>query len=186
MYIQTERTPNPASLKFLPGQVVMAEGTAYFADAAAGARSPLASALFAIEGVSNVFLGADFITVVKDDDAPEWQELKVPVLAAIMHHFSSGAQLFEGEAVLAASDSADDSEDEDIIIQIKELIDSKVRPAVARDGGDIVYHGFRDGIVYLHMQGSCAGCPSSTATLKGGIESLLRHYVPEVNEVRAI
>jgi Fe-S cluster biogenesis protein NfuA len=189
MFIQTERTPNPATLKFLPGVAVMGEGTRNFTGAASAAASPLAQALFDLGGVSGVFLGGDFITVTRSEGGADWDELKVPVLAAIMQHFTSGAPLLV--AADAATDEsaigmADDPADADIIVQIKELIETKVRPAVARDGGDIVYHGFQKGVVYLQMQGSCSGCPSSTATLKGGIESLLKHYVPEVTDVRAI
>lgn len=190
MFIQTERTPNPATLKFLPGRIVNPNGTADFADAASAEASPLAQALFEVDGVTGVFFGSDFVTVSKAETAPEWQALKAPLLATIMQHFTSGAPLFHAETATVDTETSigagDDPADTDIIIQIKELIDAKVRPAVARDGGDIVYQGFRQGVVYLHMQGSCAGCPSSTATLKGGIESLLRHYVPEVTEVRAI
>jgi Fe-S cluster biogenesis protein NfuA len=193
MFIQTERTPNPATLKFLPGVAVMGAiaggGTRNYTEMAGAAASPLAQSLFDLGGVSGVFLGGDFITVTRNDDGADWDELKVPVLAAIMQHFTSGAPLLI-DADSAADNSdiglADDPADADIIMQIKELIETKVRPAVARDGGDIVYHGFQKGVVYLQMQGSCSGCPSSTATLKGGIESLLKHYVPEVTDVRAI
>jgi Fe-S cluster biogenesis protein NfuA len=191
MFIQTERTPNPATLKFLPGQSVMASGTRNFTDRASAEASPLAATLFDLGDVGGVFFGADFITVTRLDDAADWSELKVPVLAAIMQHFTSGAPLIshaddDGQAQTSGIGVGDDPADADIILQIKELIDTKVRPAVARDGGDIVYHGFQKGVVYLQMHGSCAGCPSSTATLKGGIESLLKHYVPEVIDVRAI
>lgn len=186
MFIQTERTPNPATLKFLPGCSVMGQGTANFTDDASADRSPLARAIFDLEGVVGVFFGADFITVTKGDETSDWQELKPQVLGLIMQHFTSQAPLFLDEQAQLEQGSGDDPADADIIAQIKELIDAKVRPAVARDGGDILYHGFREGIVYLHMQGSCSGCPSSTITLKNGIESLLRHYVPEVTEVRAI
>jgi Fe-S cluster biogenesis protein NfuA len=189
MFIQTERTPNPATLKFLPGVAVMGEGTRNFTEAASAAASPLAHNLFDLGDVSGVFFGGDFITVTRSDNGADWDELKVPVLAAIMQHFTSGAPLLV-DADATPNDSAigagDDPADADIIVQIKELIETKVRPAVARDGGDIVYHGFQKGVVYLQMQGSCSGCPSSTATLKGGIESLLKHYVPEVTDVRAI
>jgi Fe-S cluster biogenesis protein NfuA len=189
MFIQTERTPNPATLKFLPGMPVMAAGSCNFTDAVSATASPLAASLFALEDVSGVFFGSDFITVTRSEGSGDWDELKVPVLAAIMQHFTSGAPLLT-DAVTAQENSligvGDDPADADIIVQIKELIETKVRPAVARDGGDIVYHGFQKGVVYLQMQGSCSGCPSSTATLKGGIESLLKHYVPEVTDVRAI
>ncbi len=190
MFIQTEQTPNPATLKFIPGRVVHPNGTANFVDSTSAEVSPLASALFDIEGVNGVFFGSDFITVSKLETALDWQTLKAPVLATLMQHFTSGVPLFHTATTATNTTPSigvgDDPADTDIIIQIKDLIDAKVRPAVARDGGDIVYQGFRQGVVYLHMQGSCAGCPSSTATLKGGIESLLRHYVPEVTEVRAV
>ena len=180
MFIETESTPNPATLKFLPGREVMASGTADFPNRDAAGRSPLASALFDVDGVAGVFFGADFITVAKRDDV-DWAMLKAAVLGAIMRHFESGAAIIE-----AGSDSPEaEGEDDEVVAQIKELIDTRVRPAVAMDGGDIVFHGFEDGIVYLHMQGACAGCPSSTATLKMGIENMLRHYIPEVVEVRA-
>jgi Fe-S cluster biogenesis protein NfuA len=188
MFIETERTPNPATLKFLPGRAVSPEATRNFAGADAAAASPLAQALFDLGDVTGVFFGADFITVTAGEGI-NWAELKVPVLAAIMQHFSSGAPLYadaQAEADGNPLGAGDDPADTDIIVQIRDLLDSRVRPAVARDGGDIVYHGFQNGVVYLHMQGACAGCPSSTATLKGGIESLLRHYVPEVTEVRAV
>ena len=181
MFIQTEATPNPASLKFLPGRGVMASGTAHFPDAASAARSPLAKRLFEIDGVVGVFLGSDFITVTKAED--EWQHLKPAILGAIMDHFVNDRPVIETEATAAPEGDEADSE---IVVQIKELLDTRVRPAVAQDGGDIIFHGFEDGIVYLHMQGSCSGCPSSTATLKAGIENMLRHYVPEVQEVRAV
>ena len=180
MFIQTEATPNPATLKFLPGTNVMGSGgTANFTDLAAATDSPLAMRLFAIDGVDGVFLGSDFVTVTKGD-ASEWDVVKPRVLAAVMDHFTQGEAVMTGTAAVASS--ADDSE---TVKQIKELIETRVRPAVAQDGGDIVFRSFEDGVVYLHMQGACAGCPSSTATLKNGIENMLRHYVPEVQEVRA-
>ena len=183
MFIQTEPTPNPATLKFLPGRAVMEQGTANFPDAASAARSPLAQRLFAVPGVTGVFLGTDFVTVSKDDGA-EWFQLKTAVLGVIMEHFTAGQPvLLEGAA---ASEPAEEDEDDEIVSQIKELLDTRVRPAVAQDGGDIIFHAFADGVVYLHLQGSCSGCPSSTATLKAGIENMLRHYVPEVQEVRAV
>ena len=181
MFIQTEPTPNPATLKFLPGRPVIEHGTANFTDATAAARSPLAQRLFALPGVSGVFLGADFITVSKDPEA-DWFELKAVVLSAIMEHFTTGAPVILGGGETAL---ADEDEDE-VVQQIKELLETRVRPAVAQDGGDILFHSYEDGVVYLHMQGSCSGCPSSTATLKAGIENMLRHYIPEVVEVRAI
>ena len=183
MFIQTESTPNPATLKFLPGQDVLGLGTADFPNADAAATSPLAQRLFQVTGVTGVFLGSDFITVTKADDA-EWQHLKPEILGAIMEHFQSGAAVIEGEA--EAGHAAHDGPDAEIVGQIKELLDSRVRPAVAQDGGDITFHGFERGVVYLHMKGACAGCPSSTMTLKMGIENLLRHYIPEVTEVRPV
>jgi len=183
MFIQTEQTPNPATLKFLPGCQVMNSGTANFPVASDAGRSPLAMGLFGVDGITGVFLGADFITVTKSDDK-DWEIIKPQVLGAIMEHFQSGKGVIEGEDTPAESGDADAPEG--IGQKIKELIDTRVRPAVAQDGGDIVYKGFEDGIVYLHMQGACAGCPSSTATLKHGIENMLRHYIPEVTEVRAI
>ncbi len=183
MFIQTETTPNPATLKFLPGREVMASGTADFADRAAAARSPLAERLFDVDGVAGVFLGSDFVTVTKTAEK-DWYVLKPAILGMIMEHFTSGRPLLLPDAPGAAAEAG--AEDDEIVTQIKELLDTRVRPAVAQDGGDIIFHGFEDGVVYLHMQGSCAGCPSSTATLKSGIENMLRHYVPEVQEVRAI
>jgi len=181
MFIQTEQTPNPATLKFLPGRTVLEEGTADFTDAEnAKVRSPLAARLFDVEGVAAVFFGRDFITITKSD-AKEWHVMKPALLGAIMEHFTAGRAV--RNATAEAVDAADDDE---IVAQIKELLDTRVRPAVAMDGGDIVYHGFEDGIVFLHMQGACAGCPSSTATLKMGIENMLKHYIPEVVEVRAV
>ena len=182
MFIQTESTPNPATLKFLPGNSVMETGTANFAAPDEANRSPLAQSLFATEGVTGVFLGADFIPVTKSDDK-EWDVMKPLILGAIMEHFQSGRPVIEADA---AETTVADGDDDEVVVQIRELIDTRVRPAVAQDGGDIVYKGFEDGIVYLHMQGACAGCPSSTATLKHGIENMLRYYVPEVQEVRAV
>jgi Fe-S cluster biogenesis protein NfuA len=185
MFIQTEATPNPATLKFLPGRTVLAEGTRDFRTPEAATGSPLAARLFEIDGIAGVFYGSDFITVTKADG--EWQHLKPAILGTIMEHFMSGAPLID-EDEEAAPDGGEsyDSADESIVATIKELLETRVRPAVAQDGGDIIFHGFRDGIVFLHMQGACAGCPSSTATLKHGIENLLRHFVPEVSEVRPI
>lgn len=183
MFIQTESTPNPATLKFIPGQDVMEVGTADFPTADSAASSPLARRLFAISGVTGVFLGLDFITVTKADDL-DWQHLKPEILGAIMEHFQSGAPAIEGAA--QSGHAAHDGPDSEIVGQIKELLDTRVRPAVAQDGGDITFHGFERGVVYLHMKGACAGCPSSTLTLKMGIENLLRHYIPEVTEVRPV
>jgi Fe-S cluster biogenesis protein NfuA len=183
MFIQTETTPNPATLKFLPGRSVMESGTAHFVAADAAARSPLAEGLFAVPGVEGVFLGADFITVTKADDR-EWQLMKPALLGVIMEHFTAGRPVVLTDA--AAADETFNDSDTEIVDQIKELLDTRVRPAVAQDGGDIVFRGFEKGIVFLHMQGSCSGCPSSTATLKMGIENMLKHYVPEVTEVRAV
>ena len=183
MFIQTEQTPNPATLKFLPGCTVMESGTANFPERGAAARSPLAEHLFELADVTGVFLGADFITVTKNGDS-EWHQLKPAVLAAIMEHFTAGRPVIIGDAKETAGAAAE--EDDEIVTQIKELLETRVRPAVAMDGGDITFEDFADGVVYLHMQGSCSGCPSSTATLKAGIENMLRHYIPEVTEVRAI
>lgn len=181
MFIQTEVTPNPATLKFLPGRTVVETGTANFTGPEAAARSPLALRLFALDGVAGVFLGNDFVTVTKMPEH-DWQVMKPLILSAIMDHFTSG------EAVLNEADGtvAGDGDDDELSTQIKELIDTRVRPAVAQDGGDIIFRGFEDGVVYLHMQGSCSGCPSSTATLKHGIENMLRYYVPEVLEVQPV
>lgn len=185
MFIQTEATPNPATLKFLPGREVLGNATRDFRDREAAAQSPLAARLFAISGITGVFLGSDFITVTKDEN--EWQHLKPAILGAIMEHFMSDAPILADDAAGQTEGEDDyDEADEAIVGTIKELLDTRVRPAVAQDGGDITFHGFREGIVYLHMQGACAGCPSSTATLKHGIENLLKHFVPEVNEVRPI
>jgi Fe-S cluster biogenesis protein NfuA len=184
MFIETEATPNPATLKFLPGREVMGAGTADFAAQDTAARSPLASALFALPGVARVFLGGDFITVTKADGIA-WQALKPQVLGAVMEHFVAGRAVIEG-ADADAPDEDVDPEDQEIVAQIKELIDTRVRPAVAGDGGDIIFRGYRDGIVRLHMQGACSGCPSSRATLKHGIENMLRHYVPEVQSVEQV
>ncbi|MCW5719484.1 MAG: NifU family protein [Bauldia sp.] len=185
MFIQTEATPNPATLKFLPGREVLSNGTAEFREADAAAASPLAQRLFSVPGVAGVFLGGDFITVTKT--AGEWQHLKPAVLGAIMEHYLSGAPAVAGEEAEADVDEGEffDAVDSDVVDTIKSLIETRVRPAVAQDGGDITFHGYRDGVVFLNMRGSCAGCPSSTATLKHGIENLLRHFVPEVREVQS-
>lgn len=184
MFIQTETTPNPASLKFLPGRIVLGTGTAEFRDAEEAARSPLAERLFGVNGVGGVFLGSDFITVTKTDG--EWQHLKPAVLGAIMEHFLSGMPVLRDVTGETPGGEFFAEEDAETVAIIKELIETRVRPAVAQDGGDITFQGFRDGVVYLNMRGSCAGCPSSTATLKHGIENLLRHFVPEVEEIREV
>jgi Fe-S cluster biogenesis protein NfuA len=180
MFIQTEQTPNPATLKFLPGRDVLGRGTADFPTPEAAVRSPLAQRLFEIEGVAGVFLGADFVTITKDGDR-DWYLLKPSILGVIMEHFTAGRPIINETS---ADDNAAHEDDDEIVAQIKELLDTRVRPAVAQDGGDITFQGFENGIVYLNMKGSCAGCPSSTATLKAGIENMLRHYIPEVVEVR--
>ena len=185
MFIETERTPNPSTLKFLPGRPVSLSGTVGFVTAEDAVASPLATALFALGDVDGVFFGADFVSVSKAEGSADWASLKTQVLGVLVEHFSSGAPLFVGASV-AGPALADDPEDADIIEQINDLLDTRIRPQVANDGGDIIYRGFHRGIVSLQMQGACAGCPSSTATLKGGIESLLKYYVPEVIEVRAV
>lgn len=190
MFIETETTPNPATLKFLPGQQLMASGTREFTDADAAASSPLAEALFSLGDVTGVFFGRDFVSVTAGPGVA-WTGLKPQVVALLLDHFVSGAPLFAGGDASGIpvgnddEDLGDDPADADIVAQIRELIETRVRPAVANDGGDIIYRGFRDGVVYLTMQGACSGCPSSSATLKHGIEGLLKHYVPEVTEVRA-
>jgi Fe-S cluster biogenesis protein NfuA len=183
MFIQTEATPNPATLKFLPGRAVLAAGTLDMPDRAAAGQSPLAERLFDIAGVSGVFFGSDFITVTKSEG--EWQQLKPAILGAIMEHYMGGAPLLrDQDGPQAGAEEFFDHGDAETVAAIKELIETRVRPAVANDGGDITFRGFKDGVVYLNMQGSCSGCPSSTATLRHGIQNLLRHYVPEVVEVR--
>jgi len=190
MFIETETTPNPATLKFLPGRIVMSAGTREFVDEEAAAASPLAEALFSLGDVASVFFGRDFISVTAGAGV-DWGFLKPQVVAILLDHFIAEAPLFTaGSAAGIAVPVEDDSighapEDEDIVDQIKDLIETRIRPAVANDGGDVVYRGFREGIVYLQMQGACSGCPSSSATLKNGIESLIKYYVPEVTEVRA-
>jgi Fe-S cluster biogenesis protein NfuA len=185
MFIQTESTPNPATLKFLPGQTVLDAGTADFPAPEAASASPLAERLFAVEGVTGVFFGTDFVTVTKADGL-DWDHLKPALLGAIMEHFQSGQPVMATDAARGDGHADHHGADSEIVGQIKELLDSRVRPAVAQDGGDITFHGFERGVVYLHMQGACAGCPSSTLTLKMGIENLLRHYIPEVTEVRPV
>jgi len=182
MFIQTEPTPNPATLKFLPGRAVMGTGTADFTDPDQAASSPLAQALFGVAGVTGVFFGSDFVTVTKAEDQ-EWHVLKPSILGVVMEHFTSGRPVLLDTGGDAPTASADD---DPVVSQIKELIETRVRPAVAQDGGDITFESFDSGIVYLTMRGACAGCPSSTATLKMGIENMLRHYIPEVVEVRPV
>ncbi len=183
MFIQTEMTPNPATLKFVPGETVMERGTAFFEDAAEAENSPLARRLFAVEGVSGAFFGFDFIAVTLTDQS--WDDRKTDVLGAIMEHFTSGDPVVS-ESTTDIPEIDENPEDAEIIAQIKELLEARVRPAVARDGGDITFHAFDQGIVYLRMQGACAGCPSSTATLKYGIQNLLKHYIPEIDSVEAV
>src|SRR5689334_21765967 len=184
MFIQTEPTPNPATLKFLPGRAVLASGTLDMRDKEAAAQSPLAERLFGISGVSGVFFGSDFIAVTKG--AGEWQQLKPAILGAIMEHFMSGAPIVSG--IDTAASTQDDEffevKESELVAAIKELIEARLRPAVANDGGDITFRGFKDGIVYLDMKGACSGCPSSPATLRHGIQNLLRHFVPDAVEVR--
>ncbi len=184
MFIQTEATPNPATLKFLPGRPVMENGTLDLRDSEQAAQSPLAEKLFGIAGVSGVFFGSDFITITKSDG--EWQQLKPMILGAIMEHFMSGAPLVAATSAAGQADEDEffDAADAETVATIKELIETRIRPAVANDGGDITFKGFKDGVVYLNMKGACSGCPSSTATLRHGIQNLLRHYVPDVTEVR--
>ena len=186
MFIQTEATPNPATLKFIPGRTVLDSGTMEFTDREAAGRSPLAEKLFGVPGVTGVFYGSDFVTVTKDDS--DWQHLKPAILGAIMEHYMSGAPLMADGSVDGDADSGEDEffdeKDAETVAQIKDLIETRVRPAVANDGGDITFRGFKDGIVYLNMKGACSGCPSSTATLQHGIQNLLRHFVPDVVEVR--
>jgi Fe-S cluster biogenesis protein NfuA len=184
MFIQTEATPNPATLKFLPGRAVLDAGTLDMPTREKAAQSPLAEKLFGLPNVGGVFFGADFISVTKTDG--DWQQIKPAVLGAIMEHYMSGAPLLAADAQAAASDEFFDAADEETVTLIKDLLETRVRPAVASDGGDITFKGYKEGIVYLHMQGACSGCPSSTATLKHGIQNLLRHFVPEVTEVRPV
>jgi Fe-S cluster biogenesis protein NfuA len=185
MFIQTEATPNPATLKFLPGRPVLENGTLDLRGPEEGAQSPLAERLFGIAGVSGVFFGSDFITVTKN--AGEWQQLKPMILGAIMEHFMSGEPLLNsGAGEQGQSEEFYDAADSETVATIKDLIETRVRPAVANDGGDITFRGFKDGVVYLNMKGACSGCPSSTATLRHGIQNLLRHFVPEVSEVRPV
>lgn len=181
MFIQTEATPNPLTLKFIPGVPVLESGTAFFTNAEDAAISPLAVELFAVDGVTAIFLGSDFITVTKDEES-DWNILKAPLLTGIMDFFiaKKPVMLSSKKEVVVSED------DSDLVKQIKELIETRVRPAVAQDGGDIIFHNFSDGIVQLELHGSCSGCPSSTVTLKNGIENMLKHYIPEVVAVEAV
>lgn len=185
MFIQTESTPNPATLKFLPGCTVLEAGTMDFPSAEQAHVSPLAQRVFEVDGVSAVFFGHDFLSVTKQEST-EWDHIKPAILGAIMGHFQSGAPVMNDNEEAQSAHAEDNGENADIVNQIKELLDTRVRPAVAQDGGDITFHGFDRGVVYLQMRGACAGCPSSTMTLKMGIENLLRHFIPEVTEVRPV
>jgi Fe-S cluster biogenesis protein NfuA len=185
MFIQTEATPNPATLKFIPGRPVLGEGTLEFRSVEESKSSPLAARLFEIEGVKGVFFGTDFISVTKGEG--EWQHLKPAILGAIMEHYLSGEAVADQQPKEGGeTDEFFSTEDEETVRTIKELLETRVRPAVAQDGGDITFRGYRDGVVYLNMRGACSGCPSSTATLRHGIENLLRHFIPEVQEVRPV
>ena len=181
MFIQTEATPNPATIKFLPGQEILKTGSMEFKSAEEATRAPLAWRLFGLQGVVGVFLGSDFVSVSKADDT-DWSMLKPMVLGALMEHLSTGQPIVEE----GLSSGASDEEDDEIAIQIKQLLEERVRPAVMADGGDIVFHSFEDGVVYLEMQGACSGCPSATMTLKAGVENMLKHFIPEVVEVRSV
>ena len=186
MFIQTEQTPNPEVLKFLPGQEVMGEGSREFRDLGEASASPLAEALFAIEGVRRVFFGPDFVTVSKDPEV-DWSQMKAPILAAVMDHYTSGAPLLTAAGGASGHDDSEAYEGEtaQIVAEIKDLLDTRIRPAVAQDGGDILFNRFdaSTGVVFLHMKGACSGCPSSAATLRAGVENMLKHYVPEVTAV---
>jgi Fe-S cluster biogenesis protein NfuA len=184
MFIQTEATPNPSTLKFMPGKAVLSDGTADFRTRTEATASPLAARLFDISGVDGVFLGSDFISVTKGDI--EWQHLKPMVLGAIMEHYMSGQSAAGDAGANDESEGTFDPADADTVATIKELLETRVRPAVAQDGGDITFSGFREGVVYLHMRGACSGCPSSTATLRHGIENLLKHFCPDVQSVQAV
>jgi len=186
MFIQTEPTPNPATLKFIPGKTVLGDGTVDFRDKSEATTSPLAQRLFGVDGVTGVFLGSDFISVTKSE-GDEWQHIKPAILGAIMEHYMSGAPTIDAGETAGEEVAGDyDAKDEDTVKTIKELLDTRVRPAVANDGGDIMFRGFKDGVVFLHMRGACSGCPSSTATLRHGIENLLKHFCPDVQEVRPV
>ncbi len=189
MFIQTEATPNPNVLKFLPGRDVLGEGTREFKDREAAAASPLAEALFGLDGVDRVFFGPDFLTVTKASDDQDWRELKAPILAAVMEQFTSGQPLLREGVEISShdEDGSYDGETAQVVAEIKDLLDTRIRPAVAKDGGDILFNRFDagTGVVYLHMRGACSGCPSSSATLRSGVENMLKHYVPEVTRVEA-
>ena len=185
MFIQTEPTPNPLTLKFLPGRVVMQSGTAFFQNKSEVNNSPLAKKFFEIDGVEGVFFGSDFITITKKEEL-DWQIIKPSIFTIITDHFNSDNPVVLSDTNSDKDEVKKDDNESDVVKQIKELINTKVRPAVAMDGGDIVYQKFEEGVVYLHMQGACSGCPSSTATLKMGIENMLKHYIPEVKEVRPV
>ena len=185
MFIQVEPTPNPLTLKFLPGRTVAEKGTIFYQNESEASNSPFAKRMFSVDGVNSVFFGSDFITITKKKDL-DWQVLKPMVLGAITDHYSSGEENIIDRPSFKKSEIKKNENDSDLVKQIKELLDTRVRPAVAMDGGDIVYQKFEKGIVYLHMQGACSGCPSSAATLKTGIENMLKHYIPEVKEVRPI
>ena len=184
MFIQTEETPNPATLKFLPGQTVLGTGTANFSEGDNTESSPLAKKLFGVDGVVGVFLGSDFITITKKEDFL-WEHIKPALLGTIMDFLQSGEEILNKESE-NSSDDIHERHNSETVKKIIDLLDTRVRPAVAQDGGDITFQSFEEGVVYLHMQGACAGCPSSTMTLKMGIENLLKHYIPEVNEVRPV
>lgn len=185
MFIQTEETPNPATIKFLPGQIILEKGTMDFQTLEAAGEAPLAQRLFTLQGVKAVFLGHDFVSVTKDEDT-DWNMLKSMVMALLMEHLSTGQPIVSESAKQSAGVGDAREDDDEIVLQIKELLETRVRPAVAMDGGDIVFEDFTDGVVFLRMQGACAGCPSSTATLKSGIENMLKHFIPEVEEVRPV
>ena len=186
MFIQTEATPNPNTMKFLPGQEVLGSKTAFFTDKENAKQSPLASALFVLPDIRAIFFGGDFVTVTKTE-ASNWEILKPQILTTVMEHFQSGLPLMREATPEKKTDTANYSEsDQEVVDQIKELLETRVRPAVAQDGGDIIFHSYKDGIVHLEMHGSCAGCPSSTATLKSGIENMLKHYLPEIVAVEPV
>lgn len=187
MFIQTETTPNPQTIKLIPGKVVMEEGVLEITDSLNATDSPLAKRLFDVEGVISVFLGNDFITITKNSSS-DWQVIKPLALAAVMDHYTSNDPIVTSNLIVKPDENLiqDDNINQETVDQIIELIETRVRPAVAQDGGDIIYKGFKDGVVFLHMRGACAGCPSSTLTLKNGIENMLKHYIPEVNTVEAI